>query len=97
MKLEDVDENTWRRHCKLTAEGGSERGECSCEHPLACELQDHPDFPADRRTRIDRWMETRLRDMETRSPEKAKLARALHEALRIAGSRVPSRGRGEKA
>lgn len=36
-------------YCKMTCLGGSERGECPCKHPNACELQDHPEYAGARK------------------------------------------------
>ena len=34
--------------CGLTCMAGSEQRQCPCVHPLECQMQDHPDFAAQR-------------------------------------------------
>jgi hypothetical protein len=35
---------TWGTWCRLTCLGGSEHGECPCDSPRECQMQDDPKF-----------------------------------------------------
>ena len=36
--------NSLRYACKLTCEGGSEKGTCDCQTPNQCVMREHPNF-----------------------------------------------------
>lgn len=41
-------------YCGMTCLGGSERRECRCKGPSACEMQDHPNFEEEKRKALHR-------------------------------------------
>lgn len=44
----------WRRYCKMTCRGGSEKGLCKCRGPSECLARNDPDFRAQRRLANER-------------------------------------------
>ena len=38
----------WLQHCGMTCWGGSEARQCGCRGPQDCEMQNHPDFEAEK-------------------------------------------------
>ena len=42
-----AEERHWREYrefCRMTCDGGSERGSCDCQNPTDCQLQDRTDY-----------------------------------------------------